>query len=465
MDNKLVLRTPIDGSVYFECGYASEVEIDTTLEKAKSAQAAWRTTSLDERISICEKFNEALLAKKVKLGLELTWQMGRPIRYAQKEIETCVERSRTMIELAKEALAPIETKERDGFQRYIQREPLGVALVVPAWNYPYLIAVNAVIPALLAGNAVILKHSSQTALVADRFGEAFTAAGLPPGVFQVLHADHEGTARAVADDRVHFVAFTGSVAGGHAITQAAASRFVGLGLELGGKDPAYVRADADLEFAADNLVDGSFFNSGQSCCGIERIYVHESVYDRFWPQFVERTHAYILDDPRMEETTLGPLARASGAQTVREHIQQALAQGALGFVDPVRFPRQQEDGQYLAPQVLLHVDHSMKVMREETFGPVVGIMKVSNDDEALRLMNDSEFGLTASIWTQDLDEGRSLLERVETGTAFLNRCDFLDPELAWVGIKNSGRGCSLSSVGFEQLTRPKSFHLRIQTAS
>lgn len=465
MDDKLILRTPIDGSVYFECAYADDEAIESTLEAAKKAQLAWRETTLDERIEVCEKFNEALLAKKVKLGLELTWQMGRPIRYAQKEIETCVERSRTMIRLATEGLAPIELEERDGFRRCIQREALGVVFVVPAWNYPYMIAVNTVIPALLAGNAVVLKHSSQTALVADRFAEAFSAAGLPPGVFQVLHADHEKTARIIADKRVHFVAFTGSVAGGHAVTQAAASRFVGMGLELGGKDPAYVRADANLDYAVENLVDGSFFNSGQSCCGVERIYVHESLYDKFWPQFVELTHAYVLDDPRRDETTLGPMARPSGARTVIRHIDEALAQGARAFIDPQRFPRHQEDGQYLAPQVLLNVNHDMSIMREESFGPVVGIMKVSSDDEAIRLMNDSDYGLTASIWTEDVEAGASLLNHVETGTAFLNRCDFLDPELAWVGIGDSGRGCTLSVVGFEQLTRPKSFHLRTKTSS
>lgn len=465
MDDKLVLRTPIDGSVYFECAYADEETIDMALAGATKAQLEWRETPLDERIEICEKFNGALLAKKAKLGLELTWQMGRPVRYAQKEIETCVDRSRTMIRLAKEALAPQELDEKEGFRRYLTREPLGVVLVVPAWNYPYMIAVNSVIPALLAGNAVVLKHSSQTALVAERFAEAFSAAGLPSGLFQVVHANHEKTARIIADERVQFVAFTGSVGGGHAVTQAAASRFVGLGLELGGKDPAYVRADADISFAVENLVDGSFFNSGQSCCGIERIYVHESVYDRFWPQFVELTHRYVLDDPRMEETTLGPVARASGAETVRQHIGEALEQGARAFIDPQRFPRHEETGQYLAPQVLLHVNHEMRIMREESFGPVVGIMKVSGDDEAIQLMNDSDYGLTASIWTEDIDTGTTLLNRVETGTAFLNRCDYLDPELAWVGVKNSGRGCTLSAFGFEQLTRPKSLHLRTRTSS
>jgi acyl-CoA reductase-like NAD-dependent aldehyde dehydrogenase len=332
--------------------------------------------------------------------------------------------------------------------------------VLAPWNYPWLTAVNAVVPALMAGNAVVLKHASQTPLVAERFGEACAAAGLPPDVFQWLHAGHAETERAVADPRVGFVAFTGSVRGGHDMVRAASGRFVGSGLELGGKDPAYVRADADVGHAVENLVDGSFFNSGQSCCGIERIYVHRDVHAPFVEGFVELTRRYRLGNPLDPETDLGPVARASHAAFVRAEAASAVAAGARSLVPESEFAAATPDGPYVGPQVLVDVDHRMSVMREETFGPVVGIMRVADDEEAIRLMNDSPYGLTASIWTTDDDAALRIGERVETGTVYANRCDYLDPALAWTGCKDSGRGCTLSVLGYDYLTRPKSFHLR-----
>ncbi|MEE8534487.1 MAG: aldehyde dehydrogenase family protein, partial [Kiloniellales bacterium] len=352
-----------------------------------------------------------------------------------------------------------------GFTRFIRRDPLGVVLVVAPWNFPYLTAVNSVVPAILAGNAVILKHSAQTPLCAERFAEAFAAAGLPEGVFQHLHMGHAATLgliRGAGDGGagVDFAAFTGSVPAGHAVQEAAAGRFIGLGLELGGKDPAYVRADANLDHAVENLVDGAFFNSGQSCCGIERIYVHKDLYEPFLDGFVALARAYRLGNPTERETNLGPLVRAGAADFVRGQIAEAVGQGATALVDPKTFPADEAGTPYLAPQVLVDVTHDMRVMTEESFGPVVGIMKVADDEEAVALMNDSEFGLTAAIWTSDEAAAIRLGDRVETGTWFMNRCDYLDPALAWTGVKDSGRGCSLSQVGFEQLTRPKSFHLR-----
>jgi acyl-CoA reductase-like NAD-dependent aldehyde dehydrogenase len=332
--------------------------------------------------------------------------------------------------------------------------------VVAPWNYPYLTAVNSVVPALVAGNAVILKHSAQTPLCAERFAEAFAAAGLPEGVFQHLHLSHDSALTMIAGGSVDFVAFTGSVPAGHAVQEAAAKRFIGAGLELGGKDPAYVRADADLDHAVENLVDGAFFNSGQSCCGIERIYVHADVHDRFVEGVTALTGAYVLGNPLDENTTLGPMVRTAAADFVRGQIAEAVSAGARALIDPAGFPADRPNSPYLAPQVLTGVDHSMRVMTEESFGPVVGIMKVASDEDAVRLMNDSDLGLTASIWTTDADAAVSIGDRVETGTWFMNRCDYLDPALAWTGVKDSGRGCTLSQLGFEQLTRPKSFHLR-----
>jgi acyl-CoA reductase-like NAD-dependent aldehyde dehydrogenase len=340
---------------------------------------------------------------------------------------------------------------------------LGVVLVIAPWNYPWLTSVNTIIPALMAGNAVILKHSAQTPLVAERYAEAFRAADLPTGVFQYLHLDHAQTARAIKAPEVDFVAFTGSVAGGGMVEGAAQGRFIGVGLELGGKDPAYVRQDADMAHAVENLVDGAFFNSGQSCCGIERIYVHEQVYDDFVDGYAALVRQYKLGDPTDPETTLGPLVRTEAAEFVRGQIKDAVAAGAKALIDPKAFPADKPGTPYMAPQVLVDVDHTMSVMTEESFGPVVGIMKVASDQQAVELMNDSRFGLTAAVWTSNEVAARRIGDQVETGTWFMNRCDYLDPALAWTGVKQSGRGCTLSVFGYEALTRPKSFHLRTKT--
>ena len=453
--------SPVDGSVYVERELADLDALSAVLDKAKAAQKSWRATPLQERMAICTRFVEAFEARSDELSQELSWQMGRPIKFAPFEIAGTCDRARQMIAQAEQGLHDVETPKKPGFNRYIKREPLGTVLVVPAWNYPYLISINSVVPALLAGNAVVLKPSAQTPLCGERFAEAFKEAGLPDGLYTNIHLTHELTAKAVADPRVDFVAFTGSVGGGHAMVEAAKERFIGVGLELGGKDPAYVRADADLPFTVENLVDGALFNSGQSCCGIERIYVHESVYDDFVSAYVAEAKSYAkLGDPTDESTTLGPLARASGAAFVRKHIADAVAAGAKAHLDAADYPANKEGTPYLAPQVLTHVDHSMDVMMEETFGPVVGIMKVKDDEQAIALMNDSPFGLTASVWTEDEDAAVRIGAQVETGTFFQNRCDALDPQLAWVGVKDSGRGCTLSVVGYEHLTRPKSFHLR-----
>lgn len=458
--SRIEVVSPVDGSVYLQRELADWDAVDRALTRAERAAREWRNVPLAERMALCRRFADQLAERAAELGPELAWQMGRPVRFAPREITTAADRARRMIELAPEALAEIQVDGASDLELFIRREPVGVVLVVPAWNYPYLIAVNSVVPALLAGNAVLLKHSSQTPLVAERFGEAFAAAGLPPGVFQWLHTGHVETERAVADARVGFVAFTGSVRGGHEIVRAASGRFVGCGLELGGKDPAYVRADADLAHAIENLVDGSFFNSGQSCCGIERIYVHHDIYSTFVDGFVELTRRYRLGNPLDPETDLGPVARTSHAAFVRGEVASAVAAGARSLIAESEFPAATPGGPYVGPQVLVDVDHHMSVMREETFGPVVGIMPVSGDDEAVERMNDSPYGLTASVWTRDAAAGLAIGSRVETGTFFVNRCDWLDPGLAWVGVKDSGRGCTLSKLGYEQLTRPKSFHLR-----
>lgn len=457
-----MIRTvsPIDGRVLVERPSAREADVDDALFRAVKAQKKWAQTPIAERAARLLQGVDSFVARKDEIARELCLQMGRPIRYCPGEVNGFEERARYMISIAESSLADVAVGEKQGFERFIRREPLGVVFTIAAWNYPYLIAVNSVVPALMAGNAVVLKHSAQTPLCAERLVEAFS--DLPSGLFTFLHLDHEMTAKIVEDSRIDFVAFTGSVGGGREIHRAAAKRFIAVGLELGGKDPAYVRPDAPLEYTFENLVDGSFFNSGQSCCGIERIYVHESIWDRFVDGFVELTHRYILGNPLLPETTLGPVVRSEAAQFIRGQVEEAIRQGATGLVNASAFSEAGDGTPYLAPEILIDVNHSMRVMNEETFGPVVGLMKVASDDEAVDLMNDSRYGLTASIWTRDRDVALSLGRRLSTGTVFMNRCDYLDPALAWVGVKDSGRGCTLSRVGYEHLTRPKSFHLKTE---
>jgi acyl-CoA reductase-like NAD-dependent aldehyde dehydrogenase len=389
---------------------------------------------------------------------EIAWQMGRPTRFGG-EFGGVNARTEYMSDIAAATLAPQMVEDSASFRRYIARDPVGVVFIVAPWNYPYLTTINTLVPALIAGNTVVLKHASQTMLVGERMAEAFHAAGVPEDVFQNVVLDHATTEALIAARSFGFVNFTGSVAGGQAMERAAAGTFTPLGLELGGKDPGYVRADANLDAAVDTLMDGAMYNAGQCCCGIERIYVHESLYDAFVEKAVAWVKTLKLGNPFDPESTLGPMANKRFAKVVRDQIAEAVAQGAKPLIDPALFPAD-DGGAYLAPQILVNVDHSMRVMTEESFGPVVGIMKVKDDAEALRLMNDSPYGLTASIWTQDYDTAEKLGQQVETGTVFMNRADYLDPALCWTGCKDTGRGGSLSYLGFHSVTRPKSYHLK-----
>lgn len=452
--------SPGSGEVFAERAYHTDEEITKVLQRAKSAQQNWKATTIEERATFCRGVVDYFTDHAEAWGEEITRMMGRPIRYTPNEIKGgFAERASYMIDIAAQALADQPTAEKTGFQRFIRHEPLGTVLVLAPWNYPYLTSVNAIIPAIMAGNSVILKMAEQTALCAERYDEAFKAAGLPEGVFQFLHIDHQQVAKAIQNPAIDYVAFTGSVEGGQAIQQAISGRFISAGLELGGKDPAYVCADATIKEAVENLVDGAFFNSGQSCCGVERIYVHQSIYSQFVEAFVALTRTYKLGDPLNQETTLGPMVRSANAESVRQQIQAAIASGARAMINQHDFPELQLP--YLAPQVLIDVDHTMDLMKEESFGPVVGIISVNDDAEAIQMMNDSKYGLTASIWTNDAEKAISIGNKVETGTWFMNRCDYLDPELAWTGIRNSGKGCTLSPLGYSHLTRPKSFHLKL----
>jgi len=458
MTETIQIISPVDGSRYAERMTASPVEIETAVIRAQMARQAWAETTLPERQKIVSHMVDALLLMNDEIVPELAWQMGRPVRYGGEK-SGVEERSRYMIELATEALAPVHMSPKASFTRYITREPLGIVLVVAPWNYPFLTAINTIVPALVAGNAVILKHASQTLLAGERFALAAEQAGLPIGLFQNLVLGHADTEALIGSGQIDHINFTGSVEGGRRIERAAAGTFATLGLELGGKDPAYVRPDANLDNAVESLVDGSFFNSGQSCCGVERIYVHGDVYDKFVDRFVDAARGWTLGNPLDADTVVGPMARASFADHVRQQTEQAVRGGAvarLGTGHKLDVP----GSPYLAPEVLTGVNHQMSVMREESFGPVVGIMKVADDAEAVALMNDSPYGLTASIWTDDLDAAAKLGGSIQTGTVFANRCDYLDPALVWTGVKDTGKGGGLSQIGYANLSQPKSYHLK-----
>lgn len=452
------LISPIDGSLYAERACLGITEVQALVSAARKAQREWAELSIAQRASYCSAALAALAAMNDEIVPEIAWQMGRPVRYGG-ENGGVQERGQYMINIAEEALKPLVPEEKDGFRRYVKHVPLGVVLVIAPWNYPYLTAVNTIIPALMAGNVVILKHATQTLLAGERFAKAFAIAGLPKGVFSNVVLDHGTTEALLASGTVDHVNFTGSVGGGRAIEKAAAGTFMSVGLELGGKDPAYVLPDVNIDHAVANLVDGAFFNSGQCCCGIERIYVHEAVYDRFVDGFVELTSQYVVGNPLDSASTLGPMAHFRFADLVREQQTEALRKGAKAHIN-MKVENDIAGSPYIAPEVLTNVDHQMSVMREESFGPIVGIMKVRSDEEAVALMNDSNFGLTASLWTPDTDRAAHIADQIETGTVFMNRCDYLDPALVWTGVKDTGKGASLSTIGYGNLTRPKSYHLR-----
>ena len=455
---KIQCISPVDGSVYAERDYLNELDALTRIKRARNSQKTWAKVPLGERIQLIEAGVRKLGASNNQVINELAWQMGRPIRYGG-EFNGVHERASYMASIASDALQDITIENSNKFKRVIKRVPHGVVLVIAPWNYPYMTAINTIAPALIAGNSVILKHASQTPLVGERLIEAFHAAGVPKDVFQNLFLNHQTTSKLISSKSFNFVNFTGSVAGGKTIEAAASGTFTHLGLELGGKDPGYVMEDADLENAVETLIDGSMFNSGQCCCGIERIYVNKNLFEPFIERAITIVQNYKLGNPLEEETTLGPVANIKLANSIRSQSKNAVASGARALIEPSYFP--QDSGTYVMPQIFVDVNHSMSLMRDESFGPIVGIMPVENDQEAINLMNDSPFGLTASVWTKDVSRAEAIADQIETGTVFLNRADYLDPGLCWTGCKDTGRGGALSEIGYHNLTRPKSYHLKI----
>ncbi|MEM7752636.1 MAG: aldehyde dehydrogenase family protein [Pseudomonadota bacterium] len=452
----ITCTSPIDGSIYAQRETLTADAARDAVARARSAQAAWAARSLDERVELVLAGVKNVGDMNDQIVPELAHQMGRPIRYGG-EFGGFNERATHMASIAKDALANIVIEDSAAFRRVIKRVPHGVVMVIAPWNYPYMTAINTVAPALIAGNTVMLKHASQTPLVGERMAQAFHAAGIPEDVFQNVFLDHQTTSDLIAAKSFGFVNFTGSVGGGQSIERAAAGTFTGIGLELGGKDPGYVCDDADLDAAVDTLIDGAMFNSGQCCCGIERIYVADQHFDAFVDKATEIVSAYKLGNPLDPDTTLGPMAHKRFADEVRAQVAEAVADGATAHIPTFA---EDDGGAYLSPQILTNVTHDMRVMHDESFGPVVGIMSVKDDGEAIRLMNDSHFGLTASVWTKDVTRAEAIADRIETGTVFMNRADYLDPGLCWTGCKETGKGGGLSVIGYHNLTRPKSYHLK-----
>ncbi|GLO79186.1 aldehyde dehydrogenase family protein [Sulfitobacter pontiacus] len=456
MTNTLKCISPIDGSVYFERPVLSLEAARDVCARAKAAQGAWAARPLSERVQLVRDAIAEVGKTTDRMAQELAHQMGRPVRYGG-EFGGFAERGSYMADIAEKALAPTIVEDSDKATRKITREARGVVLVVAPWNYPYMTAINTVAPALIAGNSVVLKHATQTLQVGERLAEAFHAAGIPDDVFQNVFLDHDTTSALIAERQFGFVNFTGSVGGGKAMEIAAAGTFTPVATELGGKDPGYVRADADVDAAVDGLMDGAMFNAGQCCCGIERIYVHESLYDAFVEKAVAWVNALKLGNPLEADTDIGPMANIRFAAEVRAQISEDVAAGATALIDTFEAD---DGGAYLTPQILTNVTHDMRVMRDESFGPVVGIMPVKDDAEAIALMNDCQFGLTAAIFTKDADAADAIGAQLETGTVFMNRCDYLDPALCWTGCKDTGQGAGLSELGYQALTRPKSYHLK-----
>jgi acyl-CoA reductase-like NAD-dependent aldehyde dehydrogenase len=460
---KIVTISPSTNKPILERNSLTEQDLISIPENATKAFHTYRQSSLSDRQAIVAKALKLLGEKKDELAKELTEQMGRPISYTGVEITTAVKRGEYLLKISGDTLSDTPGEEEKGFKRWIKKIPVGPTLILFAWNYPYLIIVNSIIPALLAGNSVILKPSPQTPTVVEHVAKIFEVAGLPAGVLQYFHSgSYSQLETLIRNPAIQLVCFTGSVAGGLAVQKAAADRVaVRVGLELGGKDPAYVRGDVDIKWAAAEIVDGAVFNSGQSCCAVERVYVAESIHDEFVKEVQEVLKGYVLGDPMDKKTNVGPVVSKRSADTIRSHIKEAVEKGATDATpDNESFKNPPAEGNYVRPTLLTGVTHDMLVIKDETFGPVIPIVKVSSDEEAVKLMNDSQFGLTASIWTKDVAKGQQLADDVEAGTVFVNRCDYPSPDLAWIGWKDSGKGQTLSKFGFDQFVKLKSYHIK-----
>lgn len=453
-----VVDDPYRGDIVAEVPLFDEARAHSIVERAAAAQRDWARRPLEERIAVCHAFVAALDRRSDDVARDITLQMGKPLAQARAEVATCLDRARTLIELAPGALAEERLPAREGLWRRITHEPVGVVLVIAAWNYPLLVAIGPVMASLLAGNAVVLKHAPRTPLCAEHFAQAFAEAGAPLDLVAPLHVDHRVAAQVIEHPAIGFVSFTGSVSGGRQVLlEVASRRFVGVGLELGGNDAAYVAEDADLSVAAAGLVEGATWNAGQSCCAVERVFVHRSLYDSFVEATVRLARELVPGDPLDEGTTLGPMAQPDAPARLRMLVDEARAAGGSLLCGGASI-QPGGRGRFFAPTVIADVPAGCSLMRQEVFGPILAIAPVGGDEEALRRMNDGPYGLTASLWTTNRARAERMGARLDVGTVYMNRCDFLDPSLPWSGRRQSGRGISLSHLGFLPVTRPKSWN-------
>jgi acyl-CoA reductase-like NAD-dependent aldehyde dehydrogenase len=455
------IRNPATDEVIADLPADSAATVGSKYEKARRGQPGWARTPLEERLAIIRRFKEALAVRKEALARTLTREMGKPVTQARNEIAAMGGRiefflRETAAVLGEEVVLRDGEPARPTLEEIIRHEPLGVVANVSAWNYPYFVGSNVFVPALLTGNTVLYKPSEHATETGLRIAELLHESGVPEDAFVVAVGEGEVGA-AVVGQPVDGLFFTGSYGTGKKIAEAVAGRFLKLQLELGGKDPTYVADDADVKSAAEGLADGAFYNTGQSCCSVERIYVHKAVAPAFIDAFVATVRGFKVGDPNDDATYIGPLARRPQIEVLEEQVKDALAKGARLLCGGERLARA---GYYFDPTVLTQVTSDMKVMREESFGPIIGLQVVDDDDEAVRLMNDTDYGLTAGVYSRDRARAEAILARVDAGSVYWNCCDRVSPRLPWTGRRHSGLGSTLSTYGIRTFLQPKAFHLR-----
>ncbi len=452
----LTIFNPANGRSLAELPSDNSDAIAADYQQARAAQRAWASTPLTKRLACLQRFRDNVVRDAERLAAILTSEVGKPIRQSRNELTGLLARIDFFLAAAEPTLAPRDVLDEAGMRERITFEPLGVIANISAWNYPYFVGANVFVPALLAGNAVLYKPSEYATLTGLEIGNLLHAAGVPQDVFQVIVGGGEAGAALVMQP-VDGVFFTGSFATGNRIAQAVGPRMIKLQLELGGKDPTYVCEDVEVAAAAASLADGAMYNSGQSCCAVERIYVHETIHDAFVSAFVNEVKGFAIGAPTDEATYIGPLTRAPQIDVLAAQVADAKAKGARLLTGGERI---KQSGNWFEPTVFSHVDHTMALMREESFGPIIGIQKVRGDDEAVQLMNDTDYGLTAGVFTKDRARAERILARIDAGSVYWNCCDRVSPRLPWSGHKHSGGGLTLSTYGIETFTRPKAWHLR-----
>jgi acyl-CoA reductase-like NAD-dependent aldehyde dehydrogenase len=452
----LKILNPANGQLLAELPTDTIEDIAANYRRARNAQPGWAASDLAHRLTCLRRFREGIVRETERLAAILTSEVGKPIKQSRSELAGLLGRIDFFLAATEQTLAAREVFNDGGLRERITYVPLGVIANISAWNYPYFVGANVFVPALLAGNAVLYKPSEFATLTGLEIGNLLHAAGVPQDVFQVIVGGGEAGAAVLAQP-IDGVFFTGSYATGARIAQAIGPRLIKLQLELGGKDPTYVCEDVDVAAAAASLADGAMYNTGQSCCSVERIYVHEKIHDPFVAAFVREVKGFRIGDPTDEASYIGPLTRTPQLDALEAQVADAKAKGARLLIGGHRLDR---PGNWFEPTVFGHVDHRMALMREESFGPIIGIQKVASDDEAVRLMNDTEYGLTAGVYTQDEARAERILARVDAGSVYWNCCDRVSPRLPWSGLKHSGVGLTLSTHGIAAFSRPKAWHLR-----